>query len=481
MRLNLHLNDERPVAIVGGGITGIAAAHRLQQLLPNRNVVLIERSKRPGGKVKTERHPDGFILESGPDCFLSRKPYGLEICQELGIATELHGRIPERQKTYVLRHGQLHRLPEGLSGMVPTELEPLRASTLLSDEGRARVGEETKAPVPPADAGDESLQSFVTRRFGQEAYENLIEPLMSGIYAGKGELLSLEATFPQLRQMELEHGSLIRGFRERDAEQESDVPAFVSLPTGMETLVEAMLGACSNLQVKTETSVTEIRPDDNDGYVLTLQSVHDDRTPEQLYASAVIVTTQAPIAAKLVNKVDAELSEGLDAIPYAGSALVSFAFEADEVTHELDGYGYVIPRAEGRLALACTWTSNKWPGRAPDNRRLIRVYLGRFQEEDVTSWSDEKLSEAAMQELKETLGIDATPLMTRIVRFPLAIPQYTLGHKKRVALLRERVLQHRGLEIAGAYFEGVGIPDCIGQGDKAARRLIQELRWQRDL
>lgn len=466
------MKTKQQIAIIGGGITGLAAAYRLRTLAPAAAITLFEASGHLGGKLVTEQ-VDGFLVEGGPDCFLARKPRGIGLCQELGIETRLHGRDPRYARTYVRRYGELHRLPEGLSGMVPADLDALERSTLISPAGRQRVAQEPSLPPAPAN-GDESIAAFMTRRMGREVYEQLVEPLMSGIYAGDGEQLSLAATFPQLRALELEHGSLIRGLQAAQAKTTGAngsapaYPPFVSFPDGMQSLVHGLIAQLGDVEIRTRTPVAGV---ERHGAGYRILSV-DGRVVE---ADTLIVTTPAFVTAKLLRRVDPLLAQAHSGIPYASSATVSLAFAAEAVGHPLDGYGYVIPRVEEVDVLACTWTSRKWRGRAPVDGLLLRVYLGRFGGRDVLAEDDAWLVARSRQELRETLGITAQPRFSRVYRWPRGMPQYVMGHTDRLQQIWARVAELPGLAVAGAAYQGVGIPDCIHSGEAAAQTVAAVL------
>ena len=352
------------VVVVGGGIAGLAAARALETLLPEAEIVLLERTHRVGGVLRTE-HVDGFLVECGPDSFLSRKPRGVGLCEELGLEGELIARRPENARSFVRIGDELHSLPEGLTGLVPTDLDALERSTLLTPEGKRRLAEE--ADLPPAPPGeDESIASFVTRRLGREAYERLVEPLTTGIYGGDGERLSLQATFPQLRALELEHGSLLRGLRAQSPAEEATTPPFLSLRSGMEALARAVARDLGRTSIRRDAAAVSLRG----GYAVELE------TGEVVQADGVVLATPAYVGAELVSELDPELAADLGEIPYAGSAIVTLGYRRDDVAHPLDGYGYVVPRSEESNVLACTWSSSKWEGRAPDGRVLLRVFAG---------------------------------------------------------------------------------------------------------
>jgi oxygen-dependent protoporphyrinogen oxidase len=452
------------VVVIGGGIAGLAAAWRLEQLVTGAEVVLVERESRPGGKLRTDRD-HGFVVDGAADSFLSRKARGVGLCEELGLGDELVGRRPEYARSFVKLGRDLHLLPEGLTGMIPTNLDALAQSTLLTPEGRERLAAEAEL-TPQPELGDESIASFVTRRLGPEAYERLVEPLMTGIYGGDGERLSLTATFPNLRALELEHGSVLRGLAAQPAPADGR-PPFLSLRDGMETLPAALVASLERTLVVTGRAATRIRGAGRGFRV----EVHGAETLE---AEGVVVALPAFAAAELLAQEDAELAEDLAAIPYASSAIVTLALAADDVARPLDGYGYVVPRASGSDVLACTWSSSKWEGRAPPDFALVRVYAGRFGGREVMEDTDDELVALAREELR-TLGVIAEPVRAWIHRWPGGMPQYVLGHPERLARIEAAVARRPGLALAGAAYRGVGIPDCIASGEAAADSLAHAL------
>lgn len=447
------------VVVVGGGIAGLAAACRLESVLSGTEVMLVERDEKLGGKLRTE-HVDGFVIEAAADSFLSRKERGVGLVEELGLREELIGRRPEHHQSFVRRGDHLHPLPEGLTGMIPTSLDALERSQLLSPAGRARFAAESEIP-PATGHSDESVASFVSRRFGREAYDALVEPLMTGIYGGDGEQLSLHATFPQLRVLELEHGSLVRGL---SAPLPSDLPPFVSLRSGMGALVAALVESFERTQVLVGRAVARVSRGAT-GYEVALAD------GEVVEAEGIVVATPAFVSAELLTDLDADLAAVHAAIPYASSVVVSLAFSRADLL-PLDGYGYVVPRVEGTDVLACTWSSQKWEGRAPEGAVLVRVYAGRYGGQDMTASPDDDLVALARDELAH-LGISAEPLLARIHRWPLGMPQYILGHPERLARIDAALSEHPGLAVAGAAYRGVGIPDCIRSGEAAAEAVAR--------
>jgi oxygen-dependent protoporphyrinogen oxidase len=450
------------VVVVGGGIAGLAGARRLESLLPHAELVLLERNDEVGGKLRTE-HVDGFAIEAAADSFLSRKARGVGLCEELGLGGALIGRRPEHQGAFVRRGDHLHALPEGLTGMIPTSLEALEQSELLSPDGKARFAAEPDMPVAPGPE-DESVASFVSRRFGREAYEALVEPLMTGIYGGDGDRLSLQSTFPQLRVVELEHGSLLRGL---SAPAPDDRPPFLSLRDGMGALPAALRDGFERTRVLTGRDASRVAG----GFELELAD------GETVAADGLLLATPAFVTAELLAELDPDLAAVHAEIPYASSVVVTLAFSRADVV-PLDGYGYVVPRSEDSDVLACTWSSQKWEGRAPGDSVLVRVYAGRFGARDVTEESDDALVALARAEVA-FLDVAAEPVLTRVHRWPRGMPQYVLGHPERLERIEQALAAHPGLALAGAAYRGVGIPDCIASGEVAAESVARALAGAR--
>ncbi len=350
--------------------------------------------------------------------------------------------------------------------MIPTNLDALAEGTLLSPEGKERLAAEVDLPAAPS-RGDESIASFVSRRLGPEAYDVLVEPLLTGIYAGDGDLLSLQATFPGLRTLELEHGSLIRGLLAQPAPSTGGLPPFVGLRPGMDVLVTALVAGLERTALRTGTSASSIERSPG-GYRVVL----DDG--EAVEADGVVATVPAFAAAELLAGLDEGLASAHAGIPYASSALVSLGYRLEDVPHPLDGYGYVVPRSEGSDVIACTWTSSKWEGRAPEGSALIRVYAGRYGGRDVSVEPDDALIVLAREEVR-LLGITAEPSLTRVHRWPRSMPQYVLGHLDRLDAIEASLEGHPGLALAGAAYRGVGIPDCIRSGEEGAEAVVRAL------
>ena len=479
------------VVIVGGGVTGLAAAHYLKPHAADLDITLIESDDRLGGKICTVRQ-DGFVVEGGPDCFLSYKPRGLGLCCELGLEDRLHGTSGKIRRTYVMRHGKLYPLPEGLTGLIPSRFGPMAKTPLISPLGKLRMGLDYFIP-PRTGHEDESLASFVSRRLGREVYERMIEPLMTGIYAGDGDQLSLDATFPNLRKAEVEHGGLVKSMlaaRAKPARKEQ-VPAskaaptkapkkkwsaFLTPETGLAEIVEAIAAQLQGVDVRLRTRVESVESVENVESATALPGGSRYRViipgEEPLTADAIILATPAFVSAGIVQALDAEVAGVLRSIPYACTATVSVAYPLAQVPRPLDAHGYIIPRGEGRPVLACTWTSTKFPHRAPEGYALVRAFIGHAGQEGVLQRTDDELVQRVRDELREVLGITAPPLLHYVFRWPQAMPQYTLGHLDRVVMAERRLGAYPGLFLAGAAYRGIGIPDCIQSGEQAAARAL---------
>ena len=463
------------LTIVGGGIAGLSAAYYATKNLPNAQITLIESSGQWGGKISTDRitFDDGtFIIEGGPDTFLATKPWGVALCKELGLGDRLHGTNQKQKNTYVLHRDKLEPLPDGLAMMIPTNVQAILKSRLVSWFGKARMGFDFIQPAKALN-GDESLGAFVSRRLGREAYENLIEPLMSGIYAGDGDQLSLASTFPYLRDLELKYGSLARGALEMRKKTNGKVQgsrsAFLTPTTGLAEIVEALVEHLSthNVDLRLGSNVRKLKRSNVGTWHVTLDT-------ETLESDAVILATPAYISGGLLASFDPELASTLTSIPYASTATVSLAYRQSDLPRELDGYGYVIPRREGRKALACTWTSTKFPHRAPDGYALIRVFVGRAGQD--IPWDENELLELAKEEVKLTSGITAEPMLSRVFMWDKAMPQYNLGHPEKLKQIDAALEKHPGLALAGNGYRGIGIPDCIHSGEVAVERVLMSLR-----
>ena len=478
------------VAIVGGGIAGLTAAFSLYEQAANAGLpltcTLIEAGRGWGGKIVTHRVGD-LTIEAGPDSFLSQKPWALELCNKLGLSGRLINTNEHQKKTFVYSRGRLRELPEGLVVIVPTKLGPFLKSGLISWPGIARMGLDLALPARRSD-GDESLASFFSRRLGREAFERVVEPLMAGIYAGDATQISLRATFPRFLDLERQHGSLIRGMlaSQPAGSATSDRPAsvpggrtmFVTLQDGLVELVQALLARLTTAGAKlmTQQSVAAMRVRQTNTnhpigwtYDLTLES------GAVISANAVVLATPAFVSADLVRPLSPIAAELLGAIPYASTATISLAYKAGTLGAEVSGFGFVVPRVERRDLLAATWTSVKWPHRAPDSQTLVRCYLGGVGREKILQEDDAALIRRVRDELRSMTGVTGEPAYAEVNRWDRGMPQYTLGHLDRLETIQRSLDRYPGLLLAGAAYRGIGIPDCIRDGTDAASGVIRVL------
>ena len=465
------------VVIIGGGISGLSAAYFLHKKSPGLRITLLESDSRWGGKIRTERI-DGFVIEGGPDCFLAAKPQATALCRELGLGESLQGTNPSQRSTYILHKNQLQPIPAGLVSMVPTDFKAMAATRLLSWPQKARMALDLVLP-PRADSSDESVGAFVSRRLGRAAYDNLIQPLIAGIYTGDGDALSIAATFPALREMEQQHGGLIRGALARRkqslASGESSAhsrAAFLTPLNGLAALPEALVASLqkSGADLRLNTSVSRISSPNPQSPIPNSYTIEIENAAP-LEADAVILATPAHVSASLLAAIDPQLASDLQKIPLASTATVSLAYPLADLPLALNGYGYVIPRREQRSALACTWTSSKFDGRAPNGYALLRVFIGRAGQS--LPASDDEILALARAELAQTMSIQAAPTLSRVFRWENAMPQYNLGHLERMARIATAAEKYPRLALAGNIYKGVGIPDCIHSGALAAEKVLR--------
>jgi oxygen-dependent protoporphyrinogen oxidase len=451
----------------------LTCAYRLAEKGSGPPVIctLIEAEPRLGGKILTEE-VDGFVVEEGPESFLAQKPWGLDLCRRLGLNDRLIGTNPARRKTFVYSRGRLRELPEGLVMGLPTKWTPFIRSGILSWPGKLRVAAELVIP-PRGSRDDESLGGFFRRRLGKEALERMVDPLLSGIYAGDPEELSLLATFPRFRDMEQENGSLLRSliagwWRQGSEDKPSDWTPFVTLQGGLSELVKALEARLKNVSILTGRRVRDVRVrSENRGYEVAL----DDGGV--ISADAVAMATPAYDAASLIEPFDQVLAGMLRAIPYSSTVTVSLGYRRAGFGHDLDGYGFVVPRIEGRSLLASTWTSSKWMYRAPDGAVLIRSYLGGVGRENILDRTDEELVALVRSELRDMMNVTEEPVLMKVCRWPRAMPQYRVGHLERLTEMEDLLAPHPGLFLTGAAYRGVGIPDCIREGALTAEKVLR--------
>ena len=486
--------EGRRIVIVGGGITGLSAAHaaiargREKQAVPR--VTLLERSGRLGGNVVTDR-VDGFVLDSGPDSWVVTKPQATALARELGLESQLVATNPNNRRYYIGWGDKLHPVPEGMVLGVPTRVGPLVSTGLFSWGGKIRMGMEPFVKTRRFEGDDdESIGDFATRRLGREAAERLVAPLLGGISAGDAADISVRAAFPMLVAMEREHGSLVRGMlAARKARAKAggaagggrEGSAFTSLRGGVGDLSTALVDRLRTEGVTLRTGAVV------EAVAIRTATVRE-RSPgaptwdvyleggERLEADAVLLAVPGYAATRIVHTIDEEIARTLSSISYGSTATVFLGYKRADVAHPLDGVGFVVPRAAGRPILASTWVSSKWDDRAPEGHVLLRAFFGGAWGDGALSEGDDALIRTARTELKTLMGLDAEPVLARVFRFPKASAQMKVGHLAMMRGLREMLARVApGLLVAGGGYDGVGIPDCIRQGSEAGRALVDTM------
>lgn len=452
--------DAPDLVIIGGGIAGLAAAYEAQQR--GLTVRVLEAGGRTGGVIQTEC-VDGWVIDQGPDSLLVQKPAAVALCRELGIADRLVSTLQPRT-AYVMRDGVLHPIVEGSFLGFPLRVGALARSSLFTLGGKLRMAAEVLIPRATAE-GDESIASFVGRRFGEEAVDYLAEPLLAGIHAGNVDRLSMRALFPRLVDAERVSGSVIRAFRALHVKP-SPQGAFVSLPGGTHELVDALTAALKPDTVTLSARVTELQR--ADGFTVT-------STAGTVRARAVMLTVPAYVAGNLLRACDTTLAGLCEGIPYASTATVALGYRRDQIGHPMRGTGFVVPRAERHPLLAGTWVTSKWPGRAPEGHVLLRAFLGGGRDPHRLERPDEELVDAARTALAELMAISGPPSIVRLTRWTRQSPQYEVGHLERVAAIEQRARAVPGLFLAGSGFRAIGIPDCIADGRETASRAAEFL------
>jgi oxygen-dependent protoporphyrinogen oxidase len=461
------------LTVIGGGVAGLAAAHRAVELARERHLDLdltvLEARERPGGTIATE-HVDGFLVESGPDSFISEKPWALGLCRRLGVEDRLVRTDDRFRRTFVWHRGRLHPLPDGFQLLAPTRITPFVTSSLFSWPGKLRMALDLVLPRGGS-GGDETLGAFVRRRLGREALERVAQPLVAGIYTADPDELSLGATMPRFLELERKERSVILALwrANRRAPMTGTSGArwslFVTFAGGMSELVDALVGRlpAGSVRVKQRVSALERRAD---RWRVALVD------GEALEADRVVVATESHAAARLLRYVDPQLGALLGEIAYTSAATVSLGYRRADVPHPLDGFGFVVPHSEGRALLAGTFSSVKYPGRAPEGFVLLRAFVGGALGADALRDDDDEIVARARRELADALGVVAEPVLTRVHRHPASMPQYRVGHLDRVAAIEHKLEGLPGLALAGAAYRGVGIADCVHAGEVAAELLL---------
>ncbi len=470
----------KKIVIIGGGIAGLAAAHRLQEEIDrggSLDCVVLEATNQFGGKIATERF-DGFVIERGPDSFISQKPAAVEMCKKLGLGDRLVGTNQEQTKTYVYTGKKLVTMPDGLSLMIPTKFLPFAFTPLFSLQGKARMALDLIIPKKRGN-GDESLASFVRRRMGEEALRKMAEPMLAGIYASDPETMSIHSTFPMFVQTEKKYRSLILGMLARKRQQLMQKPAppgpgknhqpfslFMTLKNGLGEMVDAVIEKSPDVTFRTDAKVQEVTKGTSTSWRVVLED------GDTIDADSVMFATPAKLSAGFLQPIAPKVADLLNQIKYVSTATVTLAYRKEGFSHPLNGFGFVVPRTEGRKILACTWTSSKFPHRTPDGFVMLRCFVGGALNEDLAEQEEDAIRKMVKKELADLMGIHQEPEICKVFHNKKSNVQYRVGHAALIESVQKELQAFPGLFLTGSAYTGIGIPDCIQNGTRAAESVI---------
>ncbi|HKS09494.1 MAG TPA: protoporphyrinogen oxidase [Pyrinomonadaceae bacterium] len=457
----------RRVVIIGGGISGLAAAYRLIELDPSLHLTLIEASGRVGGTLLTDER-EGFLLERGPDSFITEKPEAVALAKRLGVESRLIETNANHRRSFIVRNGRLRPVPEGFQLLAPSRIWPFLTTDIFSFMGKVRMAGDLVLPRRSTNgSSDESLSSFVRRRLGREALERMAQPMVGGIYTADPETLSLRATLPRFLDLEKEHRSLIIAMVRRARAQSGTSGAryglFLTFDRGMEALVHALKQKIGRCEVKLNTRVVAIERER--GWKLKTDQ------GDTIEADAICLAVPAYVAAQLLSGINPALAAQLKQIKYASTATINLAYRRDAIGHPLDGFGFVVPFIEKRSVIACSFSSVKFPGRAPNDHVLLRAFVGGALQPEMFALDEPEMLARVERDLRELLNIGSKPLFAEVYKWQNSMPQYEVGHLDRVAAIENAVRELPGLTLAGNAYLGAGIPDCIRSGETAAEYL----------
>jgi oxygen-dependent protoporphyrinogen oxidase len=486
MKIVQQINQAQRVVIIGGGISGLAAAHKFVECGRESNsapeVLLLEASGRLGGIIYTHER-DGFLLEGGPDSFISEKPEAVSLAKRIGLEENLIETNDAHRRSFIVRGGRLRPVPEGFQLLAPSRFRSFIASDIFSFKGKARMALDLLLPRRGGANGvdDESLAGFVRRRLGREALERMAQPMVGGIYTAAPELLSLRATMPRFLEMERIHRSVVlamwKAGRKLQAAQTRGTSGaryslFLSFDGGMQMLVDRLAARLPENSIRLNTRVEALTFDSVAGQWKILTNVG-----ETIKADAVCLALASDKAAVLLQSdVDAELANELDAIPYASTATINLAYRRADIPHALDGFGFVVPFIEHRALLACTFSSVKFAGRAPAGYALLRAFVGGALQPEMFELDEERMVKLVRDDLRGLLGIEQPPFFTLTEKWPRSMAQYHVGHLERIERIKRRIAIHRTLQLAGNAYDGAGIPDCIRSGENAADAILTAIK-----
>ncbi|HJT24634.1 MAG TPA: protoporphyrinogen oxidase [bacterium] len=463
------------VTVIGAGVSGLACALRLQELSKEKNIPLelniLDAGQKPGGTLTTvEQH--GFLMEEGPDCFITEKPAALELCKKLGIDGELVKTNPTIKQSFILKGTKLYPIPEGFYMLAPSRLMPLMTTPLLSPLGKLRAALEPFVKVR-RDPQDESVGDFVRRRLGKEVLEALAQPLIGGVYNADPDDLSVNACVPRFKEMELKYGSLLKALAARRMHSQAQVSGaryslFVSFKKGMQALPEAMVSQIPAESLWLDSPVQSLKPTDHGTWEISTQG----RTQE---ADVVVLAIQPAKMRPLIGQLDKEWDKLLSAVPAHDSATLNLGFRRQDVGHSLNGFGFVVPSREKKLIVGCTFASQKFEGRAPENNVLMRVFLGAEAVREIKAQGESAVMEKILGELTPILNLKAHPIVHHWASYESSMSYFRTGHLSLATRLEAKASEFKGLYLAGNGLKGVGIPDTIAAGQAAAEKVGESL------
>lgn len=466
--------NARRIVIIGGGVTGLTCARALSIAAKEKDqpldIVVLEATSSFGGIIRTERQDD-FVMDRGPDAWVTNKPEAVNLARDLGLQDEVVSTVEKNRRVYIAHHGKLHPMPEGLVLGIPTRAMPIAKTSLFSLRAKARMALEPLVPVKNFQGDeDESIGAFIERRLGHEVADRLVGPLLGGIFAGDAGAISVRAAFPQLIAAEKKYGSLVKAMRAQKRAS-TNPSTFESLRGGMGRLIEKLvhdLEARDDVKLKTGAAARTIARQEDGSFAVELVSGNVEK------ADVLVVATPVHAAAKILRTLDGGAGDAIDGVMgTVSSATVFFAFERAAVQHSLDATGFIVPRSEGEELLASTWVTSKWNDRAPSGRVLIRGFVGGAGHQDTLAKDDSEISALALLELRKLMSINGSPLFFRVFRFNDASPQLRVGHLARARALHDRISKIENVFVIGNGYDGVGIPACIKAATETASTIVR--------
>jgi oxygen-dependent protoporphyrinogen oxidase len=461
------------IAIIGGGISGLSAAFTLEKRRAQGaplEFFLYESTSRFGGVIQTVSQ-DGCLVETGPDSFLTEKPWAADLCRELGMGDQLVGSNDAERKTYMVLHGRLVPIPDGLMFMVPTKLAPTFFSPLFSWGTKLRILREWFYRQNSS-GQDVTVAEFVERHYGREMVERVADPLLAGVYGGSADELSVNSVLPRFLRMEETSGSLGKAMlaSRRAASTTASKALFTSLRDGMQQLVDKLLTQIPESSRRCGVAVRSVNSESGK-WLLNAEG----RTEE---FDAIVVATPAYVAGELLSRMG-DLAAELRSIPYSSSVTVALGY--DRLVRESlpPGFGFLVPRTERKSVLAATFVHNKFPGRVPGDQALVRCFLGGSRDEQAVSAADDEIARTCREELRSLLSINVEPRFVIVRKWPRAMAQYAVGHSAKMERVKTMLSSARGVALAGNAYSGIGVPDCIRSGAEAADKVLADLGFTR--